>query len=492
MPKSKYDIVLIGGGIMSATLGTFLREFDPNLKIALYERLDQPAKESSSAWNNAGTGHSGFCELNYTPIKKDGTIDISKPYEIAQEFELSKQFWSYLLDKKYINSPRDFINSCPHFALVWGDKDADFLKRRFETMQKSHLFRQMEFSDDHEQLKEWIPLIMRQRAADERMAATRMPLGTDVNFGAITKKLVDHLDKGTDVDVNYNHEVKKIKKNGKGWQVFLKDRKSGNKFSVEADFVFIGAGGYALPLLQSTGIKEQKGYGGFPVSGQFLVTDDPEIVAQHKAKVYTQAAVGAPPMSVPHLDRRVIDGKDYLLFGPFAGFSSKYLKTGSYWDLFGSIKWSNIRSMLGVAVHSMSLLKYLIGQVMMTEKQRVDHLRDFVKDAPYDKWHLEIAGQRVQIIKKDAKQGGKLQFGTEVVTNAEGTLSSLLGASPGASTAVFAILTVLEKCFADKMKGEWHDKLMEMIPSYGTQLKDAPELTEKIRDFTKEKLELDY
>ncbi|MCL1677198.1 malate dehydrogenase (quinone) [Elizabethkingia meningoseptica] len=491
-PKPKYDVVLIGGGIMSATLGTMLHEFDPNLKIALFERLKDVARESSSAWNNAGTGHSAFCELNYTTEKKDGSIDISKAEKIAEQFEISKQFWAYLVSKGYIDSPKEFINSCPHMSLVFGEKDIEFLRKRHQTMTKSHLFEGMEFSDDHDKLREWVPLIMRSRNASEKLAATRMAMGTDVDFGALTKKLVKHLEAAPNVEVFRYHEVKDIDDNDGKWRMKIKDRLNNHPVEVEADFVFIGAGGYALPLLDSSDIKESKGYGGFPVSGQWLVTKDPELIAMHHAKVYTQATVDAPPMSVPHLDLRIIDGEKALLFGPFAGFSTKFLKNGSYLDLPESINFKNIRSLFGAWWHNLSLTRYLIRQVTMSKDQRIAHLRDFIKDANADKWELMLAGQRVQIIKKDEAEGGKLEFGTEVVTNKRGTIASLLGASPGASTAAFAMINILEKCFGDKLQKEWREKLLEMVPTYGRKLKDSGELTDRVRNYTKEKLELEY
>jgi malate dehydrogenase (quinone) len=490
-PKPKYDVVLIGGGIMSATLATLLHEFDPNLDIAVFERLGRFAKESTAAWNNAGTGHSAFCELNYTPQKEDGSIDISKAESIAEQFEISKQFWSYLIDKNYIDKPEDFINTCPHMSLVFGEKDADYLEKRYLTMKESPLFAGMKFSEDHSQLREWIPLIMRKRNESEKMAASRMEIGTDVNFGALTRKMAKHLTEDSNVEVFLYHEVKDIdpREDGK-WQMMIKDRIHSHRQEVVADFVFIGAGGYALPLLESSDIKESEGYGGFPVSGEWLVTHNPELVAQHEAKVYTQATVDAPPMSVPHLDLRIIDGEKALLFGPFAGFSSKFLKEGSYLDLPESVNFKNIKSLFGAWWHNIPLTKYLIQQVAMTKAQRIQHLREFVKDAKEEDWELKVAGQRVQIIKKDEKYGGKLEFGTEVVVNKSGTIASLLGASPGASTAAFAMLNVLERCFPEKMNGEWREKLLEIIPSYGQKLAENRELTEKVRARSKEKLSL--
>ena len=377
-------------------------------------------------------------------------------------------------------------------SLVFGEKDIEFLKKRHDTMIKSHLFEGMEFSEDHDKLREWVPLIMRSRSASEKLAATRATMGTDVDFGALTKKLVKHLEESSNVEVFRYHEIKDIDDNNGKWRMKIKDRLNNHPVEVEADFVFIGAGGYALPLLDSSGIEESKGYGGFPVSGQWLVTKDPELIAMHHAKVYTQATVDAPPMSVPHLDLRIIDGEKALLFGPFAGFSTKFLKNGSYLDLPESVNFKNIRSLFGAWWHNLSLTRYLIRQVTMNKDQRIAHLRDFIKDANADKWELMVAGQRVQIIKKDDAEGGKLEFGTEVVTNKKGTIASLLGASPGASTAAFAMINILEKCFGDKLQKEWRDKLLEMVPTYGRKLKDSAELTDRVRNYTKEKLELEY
>lgn len=491
-PKPKYDVVMIGGGIMSATLATLLHELDPQLNIAIFERLGRFAKESTAAWNNAGTGHSAFCELNYTPQKADGSVEISKAENIAEQFEVSKQFWSYLINKNYINRPQDFVNSCPHLSLVFGENDAEFLKKRFDNMSKSVLFEGMEFTTDHDKLREWIPLVMSKRNQSEVLAATKMDAGTDVNFGTLTRKMGRHLMANTNVEIFVYTEVKDIDPIKNGWKMKVKDRTHNIKHDVTADFVFIGAGGYALPLLDSSDIEESAGYGGFPVSGQWLVTHNPELVAQHEAKVYTQAPVGAPPMSVPHLDLRIIDGKKALLFGPFAGFSTKFLKEGSYLDLPESVNTKNIRSLFGAWWHNLPLTKYLIQQVAMNKAQRIQHLREFVKDAKEEDWELKVAGQRVQIIKKDDKAGGKLEFGTEVVTNKSGTIASLLGASPGASTAVSAMINVLEKCFPEKMESEWKDKLKEMIPSYGTKLSENPEMTAMLRAYSKEKLQLKH
>lgn len=485
-----YDAVLIGGGIMSVTLGVLLHELNPNLRIAIFERLGRFAKESSAAWNNAGTGHSAFCELNYTPELPDGSIDISKAEKITQQFELSKQFWAFLVEKKVISDPKEFITPCPHMSLVFGEKEAGYLRKRYEAMKDAPLFLGMEFSDDHRQLSEWIPLIMEGRKPDEILAATKMDLGTDVNFGTLTRKMGSYLAEDSNIDVFLYHEVKDLDREAKVWKAEVKDRMKGNKYEVSADFVFIGAGGYALPLLEKSEIPEGEGYGGFPVSGEWLVSHNPELVKKHSAKVYTHAKVNAPPMSVPHLDLRVIDGKESLLFGPFAGFSTKFLKNGSYLDLPESINFKNIKSLFGAWWHNIPLTKYLIEQVAMTKGQRMDHLREFILDAKEEDWELLVAGQRVQIIKKDEEKGGKLEFGTEVVVNADGSIASLLGASPGASTSVAAMLEVLEKCFPQQMNKSWREKIKRMIPSYQEDLSKNMELLQQVRRITQHVLQL--
>lgn len=493
IPDDHYDVILIGGGIMSTTLGTLLHEFEPTLKIAIFERLGRFAKESSAAWNNAGTGHSAFCELNYTSENEDGSIDISKAENVAEQFEVSKQFWSFLVSKGYIDEPKEFINSCPHMSLVFGEKDVNFLKKRHEEMTKSNLFKGMQFTTDFEQLKNWIPLIMSKRKENEVLAATKMDLGTDVNFGSLTRKMGRFLAEDSLVDVFLYHEVKDLDLKSDGiWEMKVKNRMSGKSQRVTGGFVFVGAGGYALPLLESSDIKESEGYGGFPVSGQWLVSHNEELIAQHQAKVYTQAGLDAPPMSVPHLDLRIINGKKSLLFGPFAGFSTKFLKEGSYLDLPESINFSNIRSLFGAWWHNLPLTKYLIQQVAMNKSQRIQHLRQFVKDAKDEDWELLVAGQRVQVIKKDKEDGGKLEFGTEVVINENKTIAAILGASPGASTAAHAMLHILQTCFPDKMANEWREKLLEIVPSYGQRLSSNAELTEQVRNYSKEQLELDY
>ncbi|GAB2925814.1 putative malate:quinone oxidoreductase [Hafnia psychrotolerans] len=488
------DVLLIGGGIMSATLGTYLQELEPDWSIDMVERLDAVALESSNGWNNAGTGHSALAEMNYTPEKPDGSIDISKAVEINESFQISRQFWSYQVENGVLHNPHSFINSTPHMSFVWGDDNINFLRKRYAALQQSTLFRGMEYSEDPAEIKQWIPLVMEGRDPKQKVAATRIPIGTDVNFGEITRQLVASLQKKPNFSLSLGHEVRDLKRNPDNtWSVTVADLKNGDKESViKAKFVFIGAGGASLTLLQKSGIPEGDNYGGFPVGGEFLVTENPDIVKRHLAKVYGKASVGSPPMSVPHLDTRMLDGKRVLLFGPFATFSSKFLKNGSLWDLFGSVNFSNIMPMTHVGIDNFDLVKYLVSQVMLSDDDRFDALREYFPDAKKEDWRLWEAGQRVQIIKKDEKEGGVLRLGTEVVSSKDGSITALLGASPGASTAAPIMLHLMETVFKDKVATPaWQAKLKEMIPSYGTKLNGNVDATEKELGDTSRVLMLD-
>ncbi len=461
-------ITLIGAGIMSATLGILLKELNPNFGITIYERLGEVAAESSDAWNNAGTGHSAFCELNYTPQHEDGSIDITKAVKIASAFELSKSFWAYLVRRQYFDAPEAFINNIPHLSFVWGEDNVAFLRARYAALSQHPLFAGMQFSADRAELLEWMPLVMQGRSGEEPVAATRMDTGTDVNFGNLTRVLFQHLTNQPGVELLLNHEVRDMVKQEDGtWLVAYKDLIFDEKYERYTDFVFIGAGGGALPLLEKSDIKEAEGYGGFPVSGQWLVCRDAATIAQHHAKVYGKAGPGAPPMSVPHLDTRIIDGKKALLFGPFAGFSTKFLKNGSYFDLPASIEFANIIPMLSAGWHNLALTKYLIRQATQHQHDRIAALQEYYPLADPDAWELAIAGQRVQVIKKDEEEGGVLEFGTELVCSADGSIAALLGASPGASTSVSAMLDVIEHCFPELLRSpEWQQKLQQMIPLF--------------------------
>ena len=490
MPKvEKVDVALVGAGIMSATLATFLKLLDPSLKLAIYERLDAVALESSNPWNNAGTGHAALCELNYMPDSKDGSLpDPAKAIQINEQFQLSRQFWSYLVEKKILGDPRTFIHSTPHMTFVRGEKDVDYLRRRAKSLQNQPLFAGFEFTTDHKKIAQWAPLIVDGRPKTDLIAATRIESGTDVDFGAITTQLVQQLAKKS-VPTHLNAEVTDVRRIPDGWHLTVKNITSGEKRYVIAGKVFVGAGGWALKLLQKARIPEARGYGLFPVSGSFLRTDNPEIVAKHQAKVYSQASVGAPPMSVPHLDTRVVDGKASLLFGPYAGALPKFLKNGSLLDLPKAVRPSNVIPYLSVAVRNLGLIRYLVGELTKSRNSQFQALKEFAPTAQPKDWHLIVAGQRAQVIKRDPNGGGTLQFGTEVVSSADGTISGLLGASPGASTSVHIMLDVMKRCFSAEYPA-WEKKLVKMIPTLGQSINADPRLAKKVLASTAKTLKL--
>lgn len=479
--KKAVDVVLVGAGIMSATLGVLLKQLRPEWSIEIFETRSEVATESTNPWNNAGTGHAALCELNYMPEGKDSSLSTAKAVNINEQFQLSRQWWASLVERGILKNPPSFINPVPHMTFVEGEANVDYLRRRWELLKEEPLFSDMEFSTDAAEIAKWAPLLIDGREKSQSFAATRSMTGTDVNFGEVTRQLFEYL-VTEGAKLHMNTQVQSLVRSGDHWLVKTRNRSGYATELTEARFVFVGAGGGALKLLQSTKIPEIRGYAGFPISGKFLYCDKPEIVNKHRAKVYGKAKVGAPPMSVPHLDTRVVDGKTALLFGPFAGFSPKFLKNGSWFDLPRSIRMSNLSPMMKVGITEFSLEKYLVTELLASREKQMDTLREYFPAAKTEDWEMITAGQRVQIMKKDPERGGILQFGTEVVSSADGTVAGLLGASPGASTAVSAMLSVLEKCFSEEFESEWKKRIIERIPSYGTGLNhDAALAAESLR-----------
>ncbi|MET0129579.1 MAG: malate:quinone oxidoreductase, partial [Stenotrophomonas chelatiphaga] len=365
--------------------------------------------------------------------------------------------------------------------------------KRQQALVKNPLFYGMQYSEDAAQIKQWAPLLMEGRDPKQKVAATWMPLGTDVNFGVITRQLTDGLLRSPNFKLHLNHEVRALRQNeDKSWNVTVKDLKSDSESTVKSRFVFIGAGGAALKLLQLSGIPESKNYAGFPVGGQFLAFQAPEVAGRHSVKAYGMAETGSPPMSVPHLDARKLDGKPVVLFGPFALYSTKFLKHGSWFDLYSSVNHNNVAGMVDVGLENLDLVKYLMGQARLNDDDRQAELVKYYPNAKREDWKLVTAGQRVQIIKKDPEKGPILQFGTEIVTDQDHTLAALLGASPGASTSPPIMLDLLKKAFPEQMAAGWEARLKEIVPSYGRKLNESPALTNEIRRLTSETLKLPY
>ncbi|WP_256387045.1 malate dehydrogenase (quinone) [Mycolicibacterium sp. GF69] len=472
------DVVLVGAGIMSATLGALLRLLEPDWSITLVERLDGAAAESSDAWNNAGTGHSALCELNYTPQQPDGSIDISKAVRVNEQFQMTRQFWAYAVENGLVADPRSFLHPIPHVSFVHGAANVKYLQSRYDALSANPLFAGMEYIDDEDEFARRLPLMAHQRDFAEPVALNWTQQGTDVDFGALSRHLLGYV-AARGMTTRFGHEVRDLRQNSDGsWTLKLVNLRTGDTSKLGARFVFVGAGGGALNLLQKAGMKQAKGFGGFPVSGKFLRSDVSRLTAAHRAKVYGQPPVGAPPMSVPHLDARVINGRSWLLFGPFAGWSPKFLKQGDVLDLPESITLNNIASMVNVGLTQFGLLKYLVGQLMLSDAERIGALREFAPSATDSDWELNVAGQRVQVI-CGAKGKGVLDFGTTVLAAGDGTIAGLLGASPGASTAVPAMLDVLERCFAKRYQA-WLPKIKEMVPSLGHELSSEPGLFDEV------------
>jgi len=485
---ARTDVVLVGAGIMSATLGALLRRLEPDWSITLVERLDAAAAESSGPWNNAGTGHSGLCEMNYTPQNADGSIDIAKAVAINEQFQVTRQFWAYAVGNGILTDC-GFVNPVPHVSFVHGAERVDYLRRRQQALVGNPLFAGTELIEDPDEFARRLPFMAAKRDFSQPIALNWAPEGTDVDFGALTRQLIGFcVRNGT--TARFGHEVGNLTRQSDGsWTLLIRNRRTGEKHKLNAKFVFVGAGGDALPLLQKSGVREVKGFAGFPIGGRFLRADNPVLTAGHRAKVYGVPAPGAPPLGALHLDLRFVNGKSWLVFGPYAGWSPKFLKHGHFSDLPRSIKPNNLLSMLGVGITQLTLISYLISQLRLSEPDRVHALREFAPSALDSDWELTVAGQRVQVIRRDKRKGGALEFSTTVVGSADGSIAGLLGGSPGASTAVPTMLDVLQRCFANRYQS-WVPTLKEMVPSLGARLSDEPELYDEVWSWGTKMLQL--
>lgn len=475
MPSS--DVSIIGSGIMSATLGVLLKQLDPKLRITVFEAAETLSPEASHGWHNAGTGHAGICELSYTPHREpDGTVNVTKAIDIFQEFEQSLQFWAGAVRQGIIADPQSFIRPVPHLSFVRTTEQVDYLRARYAGLSAHHFFSSMKLSTDPAEIKQWAPLLTAGRG-DEPIAATHMHGGTDVDFGSLSRQLLGWLDQQEGCSVQTGQRVTDLNRHdsNSAWSVETRSGRTGERSQHESPFVFVGAGGGSILLLQKAGLPEARGLGGFPIGGQWLVCNNPEVVNQHQAKVYGQALGAAPTMAVPHLDTRIIDGKKALLFGPFAAWTTKFLHQEGRWtDLPASIKPHNLATLLKIGATNLDLIRYLWQQGTQSLAERMIILREFYPGAKEADWKLIDAGIRVQAIKKTDGEAGIVHYGTEVLTSADRSIAALLGASPGASTSVHIILQTIQTCLPHLLDGEAGlARIQNLIPSYGLDLRPA-------------------
>jgi malate dehydrogenase (quinone) len=471
MSSSGPDVILIGGGIMSAHLGAMLKCLDPRLAIDVYEAAAGLAGESSDAWNNAGTGHAGLCELNYTPAPAfaGAPVDVSRAVEIFARFEQSRQFWSYAVARGMAPRPADFIRAVPHLSFVRGASDVAFLRARHAALATHPFFRAMEFSADRAILARWVPLLMEGRG-DEPVAATRIESGTDVNFGELSRQLLAWLATQDGCRVFTGRRVTRLRRASTGWELTVRDVPSGEPRRVGTRFVFVGAGGGTIPLLQSAGLPVARGLGAFPIAGQWLVCENAAVVARHFGKVYGPPPRDSGALGGPHLDVRHLHGRRMLLFGPFATWTTKFLhRTGRATDLLRSIRPGNVGTLLRTGVHNRVLVRFLVQQALQGMDTRLRALREFYPEAQAGDWRLVDAGIRVQAMKR--ADAGRLYFGTEVVTAPDGTLAALLGASPGASVSANIALQIIQRCFADRLVApDGYARMKAMLPTFDAEL----------------------
>ncbi|WP_404362730.1 malate:quinone oxidoreductase [Marinobacter sp.] len=478
------NVIIIGAGIMGTTFATLAKEMAPDLDITILERLDGPGEGNSSAFWNAGTGHEANCELNYTPVDEE-VISVEKALKIHAQFNVAKQFWAHLVKKGAVKEPETFINQTRHCTIV-SESAIEELKLRFSEMSAHHFFEQMRYSEDFDEIKSWIPYVMEERPRHEKMAATLVETGTDVNFGALTEQMAEHAVRDLGVSIKYGTHVKRVHRSPTGRWVIEADT-SGEPVQYKADVLFVGAGGGAFPLLKKSHLPFRRRFAGFPVGGRFLQAPVSKEEADHyRAKTYGKAKVGAPPMSVPHLDLRVVNGRHYLLFGPFASFKPRLERGRGFFDYLASIRPHDIPGLLNVALEHFPLVKYLVSETFKGEKSMFEELDSFAPGLSkrFD-WKPIQAGQRVQIIKD-----GDLQMGTEILVSSDKTYGTLLGASPGASVSPEVMLRCLEQLLpAIFTKEEARKKKNEIFPEDDLdRLINDPDHYREIRDAVNEQL----
>ena len=302
--NSYFDAVLVGAGIMSSTLALLISEVLPDIKFLIIEKLNAPGSESTGAFNNAGTGHAANCELNYTPLDEKGNLKIDKALSINRSFETSMSLWASLYEAGKIDIKK-FLKFIPHISFVSGQDNISFLKKRFQKMTENPEFIDMEFSTSFDEISSWAPLITKDRNPSTQIAATRIGRGTDINFEALTKEYLSLVSLNKNVEIRYKTELVDLKKiDKKQWELEISSE--GRKTSIRTGYVFLGAGGKTINYLQKSKIPEAKSYGGFPVSGKWLICEKKDLTEKHNSKVYGKADIGSPPMSVPHLD--TLDG----------------------------------------------------------------------------------------------------------------------------------------------------------------------------------------
>lgn len=290
------DVVLVGGGIMSATLGVLLKELEPSWEITLIERLEDVALESSNAWNNAGTGHSALCELNYAPLTADGTIDPTRALNIAEQFHISRQFWATLVEEGKLTD-RTFINSVPHMSLVMNADHCSYLQKRFDVFKNQKLFEKMEFSTDRAKIAEWAPLVVNGRDENQSIAANYSAEGTDVDFGSLTRQMVKYLsDKG--VKIKFNRHVDDLNRESDGaWVLKTSSTKDDDDpLTLRTRFVFLGAGGGALTLLQNPVSPKAKATAAFRFPASSSAT-----AIQKRPRNTTPKCTAKPPSARPYV-----------------------------------------------------------------------------------------------------------------------------------------------------------------------------------------------